>query len=242
MIAYGLLEDTNKKGQSRVVKLSHEGYLLSGVFKPDDPDRIPLIRAAALRPKIYRELLERYPTDLPSDAAICKVLMMDYDFNTAVVEGVVKDFRATYQFANLGNQGILSEDEPDISDDSEEWGFQEPQQSQPSRPVSNNNSQVVQSSGMSPKVNDQILVPEDGMRTMTLALPGNRIAYVKIPIPTDEEDFKFIREQLDILSRAWGQQKSPSPHRVFNSTCTIWASNLARQRCRYTSSCKWDIR
>ena len=72
-----------------------------------DERRCQAIKTAALGPDIYRQLIEAHPSGLPSDTSLKAELIADRDFNPNVVDGFLKDFRDTLDFAGLADSTVL---------------------------------------------------------------------------------------------------------------------------------------
>jgi hypothetical protein len=101
---YGLLDETS--GQLR---LSDEGYKIV-VLSKESNERQGLIRAAAQRPQIFRELLSHYKGSLPSDATLKDHLITQKNFNPGWVDQFIKIFKSTNQLAKLTNGGYTADE------------------------------------------------------------------------------------------------------------------------------------
>jgi hypothetical protein len=100
LLQYGLLEDSGSK-DNRMVKLTPRALdiLLDEV---ESPGRLKAIQDAARSPKIYSDLLAKWPpNELPSDQTIKFFLLRDKGFNEGSVVGFLKDFRGTLTYAKL---------------------------------------------------------------------------------------------------------------------------------------------
>lgn len=99
---FGLLDEEEAEGGGS------KSYRLTGLAKDllllptDDPLRQEALRKAALMPAIYDALWSRFGPELPADSLIRAYLVRDRNFNAQQVDGVIKDFRATVEFAGLG--------------------------------------------------------------------------------------------------------------------------------------------
>jgi hypothetical protein len=82
-------------------------------FPAAHPRRVEAIRAAALSPTIYKEIVDRYSEagELPSDASLKPEIETDWDFNPKAVQGFLENFRESLVYAGLldGNRLLLSE-------------------------------------------------------------------------------------------------------------------------------------
>lgn len=104
---FGLLEDDPKGGPSRRVGLSDLGRTLVLAPAEHTEDRERAIATAALNPKLYRTLWDRYAGKLPSDSTLEYDLVRTIKFNPESVKGFIKDFRATVALAKLGEAAIV---------------------------------------------------------------------------------------------------------------------------------------
>src|SRR5579885_628047 len=120
LIMFGLLEDDGS-GTTRRVKVSDAAYRILHLDE-DDPEWLALIQEAARRPKIYAEMLAEWPESLPTDSAMQKHLILSKGFNPEAVPGLVKDFRLTYDYAQLGESGKVTRQPLDIASGSSEHG------------------------------------------------------------------------------------------------------------------------
>ena len=100
---YGLTTETGRV-DSRVIGLSDLAinYLLSD----NDNQRAALLRQAALKPTVFQHLWQQYGAFLPpSDDAIKSYLIREKSFNVAAVGELVANYRDTFDFAKLGDNG-----------------------------------------------------------------------------------------------------------------------------------------
>lgn len=101
---FGLLDEEGS-GDQRTVKLSD--FALDIIKHEDSPDEISkLLKAAALKPEIHRDLWENHRE--ASDANIKRVLIFDKKFNDASVDSVIKEYRDTIAFAKLTSADTLA--------------------------------------------------------------------------------------------------------------------------------------
>lgn len=112
---YGLMVDDGS-GANRRVKLTDRafGILLDEV--KDSPDRAKAIREAALSPKLFAEMAARWDGDLPSDDTIRTFLRRDKGFNDDVLSAVIRAFKETLAFANVGKYDKIDDEQDDQID------------------------------------------------------------------------------------------------------------------------------
>ena len=107
LIQFGLLEDQGIK-ENRQVKLTERALVIL-LDQPDSPARLVALRESARFPKLYSELLARWPEGLPSDHTISFHLQKDKDFNPKTLESFIRDFRGSLAFAKIvGDDTIAS--------------------------------------------------------------------------------------------------------------------------------------
>jgi hypothetical protein len=100
LIQYGLLSDAGTDAK-RTVKLTDRALTI--LLQEQNSDMwLRAVREAAESPKIYADLLTKWPAhELPSDASLQFYLVKDRNFNPSTVVDFLKDFRATVAFARL---------------------------------------------------------------------------------------------------------------------------------------------
>lgn len=100
MIRYGLLSEL--EGKPRRLKLTTTAVNIL-VLPEGDPKRTAAIREAALTPAVFKDLWESHGTDLPSDANLVVDLMTNGRFSHNAAVDLIKQYRKTLAFANLGS-------------------------------------------------------------------------------------------------------------------------------------------
>lgn len=104
LINFGLMGDKGSSDERKVF-LTDAAMRILLDNRAESPDRLKLIQDAALKPKIYSDILASYPDGLPSDETLQHFLIFEKDFNTESVRGFLKDFRATLAYAKLADSG-----------------------------------------------------------------------------------------------------------------------------------------
>jgi GTPase SAR1 family protein len=100
-----LLEDEGA-GPERRLKLSQLALHILLDERPQSEDREACIRRAALTPKIFRELWDKWAeTGLPSNANMQHTLIFEHHFPEKRVQEFIRVFRETVEYA-----GLLRED------------------------------------------------------------------------------------------------------------------------------------
>jgi hypothetical protein len=114
--AFGLIDDLGS-GSSRRVKLSDAALRILRDPRDISPEREQLVRQAALRPAIHREVVEKYQGLPQSDEAFKAYLMFDRKFRDDAVGEFMREFAATMAFAKIGaSDTILERPEPETGD------------------------------------------------------------------------------------------------------------------------------
>jgi len=94
---FGLVEDV-QVGENKQIKLSDRAYRIL-VDSADSPERMKALREAVLAPKAYAYCWKRWNGDTPP--AMRSHLIFDQHFNESSVDGFVKDFKSSLQFAGM---------------------------------------------------------------------------------------------------------------------------------------------
>jgi len=102
-LGYFGLMDAGKAGSGEYQLTERAKQILVGT----DAEKKEGIKKAALEPKLYGLLWERFSGDLPSDDNLTSRLILDYDFNRDSTAAFLRDFRATIAFADLDNTDTL---------------------------------------------------------------------------------------------------------------------------------------
>ncbi len=71
------------------------------VYPKDSEKYSNALRGAALNPKIYGTLLDKYKDGFPSDESLKAELIDQFNFNKNQVQGFLHDFRRTMEFAGV---------------------------------------------------------------------------------------------------------------------------------------------
>jgi len=109
---YGLLEEqTVATGrQFRIAPLTADLAL----FPKDSPGAIDRLQTAALKPRINKEIWEKYGGTLPSDQTLKVYLVRERPegtFNPSQVDGFISTFHKTIEVAKFGHRGTIGKKE-----------------------------------------------------------------------------------------------------------------------------------
>jgi hypothetical protein len=102
---YGLIEERNG-----TYGLSDKGFLFTYADQ-NSPERIAALRESAIKPSIFKELVDMYVGELPSDATLKAHLIGKKGFNPTSVDDFIRIFKETIELANVV-PGEYSPDQP----------------------------------------------------------------------------------------------------------------------------------
>lgn len=71
------------------------------VYPNSDERHKKALKESALKPNIYRDVLDRYRGEFPSDETVKAELVREYGFNESVVDSFLLDFYETLRYAEL---------------------------------------------------------------------------------------------------------------------------------------------
>lgn len=196
---FGLMDEV-KGGQPGAVKLSDMAVKILANEDTASPERIALIKQAALMPVVFAELWEKYKGDLPSDVTIKTYLVGDRSFNPDVVNGLIKAFKSTISFAGLQKSDTIIEE----NEDSEPT--QTAQAGVSNQPKSSAAPAATPTSAPA-KPQPQMGATKPGGHSMTaltpqyLAIPLDNGKSVEIPIGMEEDTFSLFVETLQLWKK-----------------------------------------
>jgi len=107
--SYGLLNDSGS-GAARRVKLSDNAIKIIRDPREISPERDGLLREAALRPGLFRQIINHFQGSLPpSDEALKTYLIFDVGLRDGAVGECMRVFAATMAFAKFSGSDIIAE-------------------------------------------------------------------------------------------------------------------------------------
>lgn len=113
---FGLIEVTGQ-GAGRSARVSDTALRIIIDERPDSAERRQLLQAAALRPKIHRELWATYRGALPSDTELLFRLKSDRGFTQAGAADFLAQLRKTLAYAKVDASTRMEAAAPDEDDD-----------------------------------------------------------------------------------------------------------------------------
>lgn len=195
---YGLLISP-KPGLLAVAK-EVEDYL----FCPDEKMKREIVRQWLVTPKIYRNLLDKFPRNLPSEAAL-KYELIQIGFTPSGADECVKNFLDSINFANYYDENgtenpqdlhdELDDSQPDLQDNKKGSG-----------PVGRQSSHY--QTQISP------VVAKSEIDRIPIRLGGGRRAWLEIPVPFYEADKIILKAHIDLIvtdNEADKDEKSVGP-------------------------------
>jgi len=183
LLHFGLVSEDGG-GDNRRIRLSETGKVI--VLAPADEHSEAInkaIKTAALTPKLYKELWQKFGPKLPSDGTLQYELEKDGNFNRDSIKGFINDFKATMTFAGLkeGDKIGGAEGEP--------GGGHSGRDDDPPPPSD-------------PKKKMPALQIEAVPYDLTLPLISGGQAILRIPRTMTEEDYTLLTTLLDANLRA----------------------------------------
>lgn len=118
LLQFGLLEDEGRS-ENRHVKLTDRALDIL-LAEPESPARYTALREAVRMPKLYANIMSKWPDELPSDHTLAFYLQKEFDFNPKNIKAFIADLRASLVFSRYSSAGTidsLDEDERDIQSD-----------------------------------------------------------------------------------------------------------------------------
>ena len=107
LLQYGLLEEQGGSRDARMVKLTERALDII-LDDPNSPKRLSAIQEAAKSPKIYSEILAKWPpSEPPSDSSLRYFLLREKGFNDASIAGFIRDFHSMLRLADFEQSGSL---------------------------------------------------------------------------------------------------------------------------------------
>lgn len=199
---FGLLED--KAG--RVVPTQRAVEILH--LPESDQRRAEAIKAAAIAPAIYNEIIQQYAsTGLPAESTLKAELVAYKGFNPNSVNDFYKAFKETLDFAGLSDFSVI-EFEPEMNTQDAEILEQTPARTSQIFPKGT----VRTSEG-----NVQVRVPKDSLTpppvasanawTWTLSMPRNVRADLRIAGDVTKADITRLRKQIEFLEESFDDEQ-----------------------------------
>lgn len=171
---YGLIDKTD--GQYHV---SDQAFRIFNLPE-GDLERTKLMREAALKPTLFKELLSKYPDGLPSDATLKSYLIINKDFNENSVDYFFKVFKASINLARPFDEDYTGEEKTEDEPPEEELGMQTPV------------TATINKSGLKPPPAAPV-----GHKDFPLYLSQSQKAVLYIPAAISRTDYELLKKQIE---------------------------------------------
>lgn len=180
--AYGLI-DVVGKGEDRQIRISDVAYQIL----LEAPEAGDLIKSAALRPTLHKELWEQDwgGGRIGHPDTVKRYLLTSRGFNEKAVDAFVSDFMETIQFAKLDSDAMI----------------------EPSGGNGRGSAQDTGGGGVGDSIHKvkTAVAPEGtkaNVQELTLPLLGGGMAILKVPVPMSEANFKQLSNVLNAMKAA----------------------------------------
>ncbi len=148
-------------------------------FSPNPELKQQLLNNWLRTPLVFAELLDKFPTSLPSDAVI-RYELIQQGFSPTTADDVVSNFKHSVDFVRYYEQANLSE--KSVEDEESVDNSQ-------SEPITDKQKQPATFS----------LIQNVGVDRMPIRLEGGRKAFLEIPTPFYEADKKRLIDQINLI-------------------------------------------
>lgn len=179
---YGLV-DRPEDGKLAVTK-DVETYQ----YAPDPKIRKQVLHKLLRTPTVFNDLLDKFPSGLPSDATL-RFELINRGFSPASAESVISVFRKSVNFVGPSDEVVIAEQSDAIADSRGSEEEQQPRSAPSLGPALAPNSVPSVSGVTSDQDADQIPV----------RLSGGRRAWLVIPSPFFLADKKRLKAHIDLL-------------------------------------------
>jgi hypothetical protein len=173
---FGLLEEVSG-GSVRQLKLTD--LALHIILSPSgSEERRNAIRTAAMLPAIHVELWEKYHEELPSDANLKRILIMERGFGDKAADDLIQEYKETISFANVTSS--VKELEEAMRNPANEPEMLLVSGQNAERATNQNKQQITA-----------------GLREYRFPLIDAPDVQLRLPAPVTEENFNLLKDQLE---------------------------------------------
>ena len=196
--AYALMQDSGT-GDGRQVRLSDIAVRILLATRNPSPERDELIKQLALKPKLHKEIWDKYDGQLPSKENLRHFLIVDHEppFNDNWVDHFIGEFLATLDFAGLAKSDTLSEELEDK--EPPEGGYEEEPE------VPELQQQPLQAATAKPPVPPARLADVKATMRQDVFSLDEGVVTIQWPATISPESFEDLGPWLDILKRKIGR-------------------------------------
>lgn len=183
---YGLTERQQRK---IAISESYEKYK----FSPDEKIKFEHIDYWLKSPTIFKDLIEKYGDNLPSDAAL-KYELIEMGFKPEGADDALSVFKASLEFVNS------KFNTPSLHDEDTNQKY-----SKDNDGISRKSQEATEPSVKMPSPQDKKNVPQQNDQTVKpipIFLPNNREALLYLPRPLYKKDIQAIKMQIEAFLSA----------------------------------------
>jgi hypothetical protein len=180
--SFGLIDVKGEK-EGRQLRLTDAAIRILG----NAPDRADLLKAAALKPGIHKELWDKYEGELPADSIMRDYLRWERNFNEEAVDGFIAQFRDTIEFAKVKiSDKLRSGNDFDDDDDDDDDDV-----------IDDDKDNLKMDTGVK-KQKNKAPVLITGLMYLPLILPRNPQAGVlQVPMEMTKKEYELLKRQID---------------------------------------------
>ncbi|MEQ8789508.1 MAG: hypothetical protein RIC55_24655 [Pirellulaceae bacterium] len=180
---FGLIIEEGS-GDDRHVRLSGRALDILIPETANSPEHQQAIRDAALSPKIHKKLWEHYQGHLPSDASLKSHLVRQHEFNDSHVQGFIKQFRETVNFARLNGADEISPQEEDDANGSAADDF--------------THETIERGAQMAARNQAPTTTHDPSGPCIVFPLSGGNVVEIRLRRKVSPKDFERIRQLVDL--------------------------------------------
>lgn len=184
--SFGLLDVKGEK-ENRQLRLTDAAIRIIG----NAPDRAKLLKEAALKPSIHKEVWDKYNGELPADIIIREYLRWERGFNEEAIDGFIAQLRETIEFAKVRTSDKLRnrvdrDDDDDADDDDDDDDTDD-----------DDTDNLRMDAGVKKQKNKPPALIA-GLMYLPLILPKNPQAGVlQVPMEMTKKEYDLLRRQID---------------------------------------------
>jgi hypothetical protein len=204
---YGLVRDVGSS-ESRQLALTEDGRELA--FLDQDRDESPrwsqLVREAALRPKIHRQVLDHFGGPLPDDRVVLQYLLFELGFaDEAAAKAFLRELRATLRFAGIDGSEQAEPSAAEPQSDGGRLAFKSPglQVAGSPAPVRAVTQRPYGGGEVQPAAEAQEMQPAAGRWPGSPSLPAPVADRASVQIPYSPGQWASLRAPFPLTEQDW---------------------------------------
>jgi hypothetical protein len=194
---FGLLDEIG--GNYRV---SEDGFRLLHL-PSDSHERLEMIKKAALKPVLFKKVLEYFDYDLPSETTLTSHLILSEGFNPDSVRKFIRSLRRTKEFAMLSGSDYSLTSSDDEAIEGELFPAEEPMAEQPQQQYRT----IAPGKAYAGATLVSVEAPADHVFSYQLSFPRNVRAEVRIwGIDLRRQDIERLQKEVGELAGAFDEE------------------------------------